>query len=153
VEITAPRDLPVGRDVTLNADVSWLVCSDQICIPEQGTLSLTLHAAARGNDDPAGAPRIAVARATLPQIFTGEARITGGNPATLSIAIADAASMRAPEFFAYDASATDHAAPTTASHGAQGLSLSIKPGVDGLGGKPLNGVLVYEDASGARHAL
>jgi thiol:disulfide interchange protein DsbD len=41
VELTVPKGLRSGESVTLKADVAWLVCKD-ICIPEKGTLELTL---------------------------------------------------------------------------------------------------------------
>src|SRR5262249_30267197 len=50
VAMTAPASLPVGRQVTLSADVSWLVCSD-ICVPEQATVTLTLPVEARGREN------------------------------------------------------------------------------------------------------
>jgi len=39
--ITVPAGLKVGDTVTFKADAAWLVCKD-ICIPEKGTLDLTL---------------------------------------------------------------------------------------------------------------
>lgn len=62
VEITAPASLRPGESVTLNADLTWVVCSD-ICVFEGGQVSLTLPVAAQGADDPTWAPRIAAARA------------------------------------------------------------------------------------------
>jgi len=44
VEVTAPKHLPPGR-VELQADVTWMVCADEECIPGQAKVSLTLAAA------------------------------------------------------------------------------------------------------------
>lgn len=41
VEMTVPPGLKVGDNVTFKADADWLVCKD-ICIPEKGTLDITL---------------------------------------------------------------------------------------------------------------
>jgi thiol:disulfide interchange protein DsbD len=40
-ELTVPAGLTPGSMVTLKVDAAWLVCKD-ICVPEQGTLDLTL---------------------------------------------------------------------------------------------------------------
>ena len=44
VEVTAPKDLKLGRTVLLQAKASWLVCSD-VCVPEDANLQLNLPAA------------------------------------------------------------------------------------------------------------
>ncbi|MEJ0059922.1 MAG: protein-disulfide reductase DsbD domain-containing protein [Terricaulis sp.] len=77
IEITVPRNAPVGQSVTLNADLYWLVCSD-VCIPEEGAVSLTLPVAAQGSDDPAWAPRIAAAVAAIPRATNATAHIGTG---------------------------------------------------------------------------
>lgn len=150
IEITAPRNLPVGRDVTLTADLYWLVCSD-ICIPEEGVASFNVAVAAQGRDDPIWAPRIAAAVAALPQRFEGDAHISAGAPATLSIALPGGA--RDAHFFPYSRDAIDHAAPQQPSSGPNGLSFSLTPGAaDNLGSGPLEGVLTLETASGEKRA-
>jgi thiol:disulfide interchange protein len=40
-DLNVPADY-AGKSVTLNANVDWLVCSDKICIPENGKFQLTL---------------------------------------------------------------------------------------------------------------
>lgn len=144
IEITAPRALAVGRQVTLNAHARWLACSD-ICIPEEAALQLTLEAAAQGRDDAAWTARIAAAAASLPQPATGEARITAGDPAVLSMTLPGAPAIRNPHFFPYSADAIDHAAPEEPRLGPSGLSFRLKPGAGGaLGAAPLSGVVAFE---------
>lgn len=41
VKVTPPNDLVVGKDVTLAADVSWLVCKEE-CYPQDGKVSVTV---------------------------------------------------------------------------------------------------------------
>jgi len=50
--------------VTIKAAVNWLVC-EQICVPEDATLTLTLPVG-KQEADPAMAKDFAVARALLP---------------------------------------------------------------------------------------
>ncbi|HLL91046.1 MAG TPA: protein-disulfide reductase DsbD domain-containing protein [Tepidisphaeraceae bacterium] len=41
-DVTPPADWPVGKDVPVRADVSWLACSDKVCDPGKQTVTLTL---------------------------------------------------------------------------------------------------------------
>ena len=43
-EITAPRNLPSGGQVTISGDASWLVCDDKNCVPLDHAFSFTVTA-------------------------------------------------------------------------------------------------------------
>ncbi|MCR6646134.1 MAG: protein-disulfide reductase DsbD family protein [Terricaulis sp.] len=58
ISVTAPANARAGETLTVKANVYWLVCAD-VCIPEEGDLTLTLPIAAAGRDDPAWAQRAA----------------------------------------------------------------------------------------------
>jgi thiol:disulfide interchange protein/DsbC/DsbD-like thiol-disulfide interchange protein len=149
ITIAAPANLRVGQPVTLSADLYWLVCSDE-CVPESGTVSLTLDAAATGRDDPVWAPRVADALARLPQPASFQAHITAGAPARLSLAMPDAGAVRRPHFFPFDQEAIDHAAPESPSRGPGGLSFTLKAGAsETLGQGPIEGVVVFDAPQGA----
>jgi thiol:disulfide interchange protein DsbD len=62
--ITPPRELASGTPVTFAAKASWLVCSREHCIPEDGEVSLTLPSNARWRTR--WAKLIAAARAASP---------------------------------------------------------------------------------------
>ncbi|MDX2276973.1 MAG: protein-disulfide reductase DsbD family protein [Hyphomonadaceae bacterium] len=154
IQITAPANARIGENVTLIAALYWLVCSD-VCIPEEGTVSLTLPVAAQGADDPQWAPRIAEALAAIPQPNASiQAHITEGTPARLSITLPDAASVRDAHFFPYSRDAIDHAAPQAASSGAQGVSFVLRPGAaNNLGDGPLEGVVTLTRENGEHVAF
>ncbi len=40
--VTLPRDVAPGTVLPLRADAQWLACTDKVCVPERGTLSLNL---------------------------------------------------------------------------------------------------------------
>ncbi|RYF78619.1 MAG: hypothetical protein EOO39_00965 [Cytophagaceae bacterium] len=65
-QITPPANLAPGKPVTLNADVDWLICSEQ-CVPQDKSVSLGLNVAA---DKPAASADVAAqfvkARAEVP---------------------------------------------------------------------------------------
>ena len=48
IRITPPADWQGGNEVTLNADVNWLICKE-VCIPEAAKLSLSLPVDAAGS--------------------------------------------------------------------------------------------------------
>jgi len=43
-KVTAPADLPVGKPVSLTADLQWLTCKE-ICLPGKGTISASVPVA------------------------------------------------------------------------------------------------------------
>ncbi|MGD9980841.1 MAG: protein-disulfide reductase DsbD family protein [Hyphomonadaceae bacterium] len=145
IELTAPDDARVGSTVTLSADAYWLVCSD-ICIPEDGVVTLTLPVEAQGRDDPRWAPRIAEAVANLPRRAEGvDATIATGSPARLSVSLPHASRIRNPRFFPFERDVMEAAAAQAPRVGARGVSFSLTPGVrNNLGQAVLAGVVVYE---------
>ncbi|MEZ5994911.1 MAG: protein-disulfide reductase DsbD family protein [Hyphomonadaceae bacterium] len=149
IEVTAPANARVGSTVTLTADAFWLVCSD-VCIPEEGTVSLTLPVEAQGRDDLEWNARIAEAVANLPRRDSAvQAAISAGSPARLSVGLPEAQAIRNPRFFAFDRDAVQASAPQRPRVGSGGVSFSLTPGVDGnLGEGALSGVITYEAHDG-----
>jgi thiol:disulfide interchange protein DsbD len=143
IAVSAPAHLPIGRPVTLSAEISLLVCSD-ICIPEAASVSLTLPVAARGLANAQGQSRIA--NVALPRLFAGQAHITAGPSPVLSIALGERdQGARNFYFFPYGRRAIDHAAAQSPRIGAGGVSFSLKEGAaHNLGRAPLDGVLTFE---------
>ena len=155
VAITAPSDLAAGEDVTLHARATWLVC-EEICIPEQVDLELTLPVA----DGPAalGTQGEEVARtvrdAPRPEGFdAGLERV--GESVRLTVAsesLRDAIaseSLRAVHFFPFSGAAIDHNAPQPAAFGERGLAVDLAPGFELRENlAPTPGVLAFEQQVG-----
>ncbi|MGL4234399.1 MAG: protein-disulfide reductase DsbD domain-containing protein, partial [Casimicrobium sp.] len=66
--LTVPKDANVGASVTIKGKAEWLVCKD-VCIPEEGVVSMTLPVAASANKVNADAWRNAEAR--IPKALDG----------------------------------------------------------------------------------
>jgi thiol:disulfide interchange protein DsbD len=145
ISISVPASARVGDTATLGADVSWLVCSD-ICVPEQGTVSISLPVASHARLDAANAARIAAAQAAAPQPFAGLAHVSAGAPGRLTIAFgAGAAALRNAYFYPYEANVIDHAAPQAPRAGSGGVSFALRTGAaHTLGRAPLAGVVSFE---------
>jgi thiol:disulfide interchange protein DsbD len=151
IEVTAPANAQVGRDAVFSVGVYWLVCAD-ICIPEEGTLTLSVPIAAQGRDDPTWAPRAQQALAALPRREDGvSAAITVGAPARLSIVIPDLGETRNPHFFTYDRDVMAHSEPQHPRVGDAGLSFDIPAGAaTNIGDVPLEGVVTFEQNVGGQ---
>ena len=145
ISVTVPANAPVGQTLTFNANIYWLVCAD-ICIPEEGVLTLTLRIAAQGRDDPVWAARAAQALAALPKQEPGvEARVSTGSPARLSITLPAMGEIRNPHLFTYNRDVLAHSAPQSPRVGEAGFSFNIPAGVArDIGRVPLEGVVTYE---------
>ena len=156
VPVRVPEDAAPG-DVTVPARATWLVCED-ICIPEEADLSLTLSVGA-SRLDPAGAAMIEAARAAAPspaedQLEAGAERTEDHIVLTLAGPALSGGEQRVRdlEVFPVESGIIDHAAaqPVRLEDGAARIDLT--PGYlsrSGLPG-PVEFVLAFQrDVGGA----
>jgi thiol:disulfide interchange protein DsbD len=147
VPLTVPASARRGESVTLKAHADFLVC-EQICVPEQADLSITLPVAdgAAPPDQKWGA---AVSR-TLAQAPkpAGLAAAFAKGPEKLTLAIAGAplkgADFSDAYFFPFDGTVIEHAQPQAIERGPEGLTLTLTPGAafrSSPGPSRLDGVL------------
>jgi thiol:disulfide interchange protein/DsbC/DsbD-like thiol-disulfide interchange protein len=151
VNITAPKDLPVGAPVVLSAKASWLVCSD-VCIPEDASLQLKLPVNAQAGADPADAALFTAARGELPsaELAATTARIRNGR---LVITLGKEWGTTLPQikslaFFPYDDGGIEYAAPQTLSRGENAVELDMKLGYQPPKGGTVRGVLLATEQTG-----
>jgi thiol:disulfide interchange protein/DsbC/DsbD-like thiol-disulfide interchange protein len=152
INITAPKDLPVGAPVVLSAKASWLVCSD-VCIPEDANLQLKLPVNAQAGADPADAALFTAARGELPsaELAATTARIRNGR---LVITLGKEWGATLPQikslaFFPYDDGGIEYAAPQTLSRGENAVELDMKLGYQPPKGGTVRGVLLATEQSGS----
>lgn len=149
VPITAPVDAQVGTTISLNADVAYLVC-EQVCVPEDAKLTLLLPVVAGApSADPKWGPVVAdvLAKAPKPAGLKAVFKLEGQ---TLKLAVTGAplkgANLAGTYFFPYSPKVIEHAAEQGIDRGAEGVTLTLKPGYDFVGGgtppAELKGVLV-----------
>jgi len=139
-KLTAPAD--ASGTVTIKAAVSWLVC-EQICVPEDATLTLTLPVD-KQEADPAVAKDFAAARELLPVASPWKMNYALGEHLDLYAAAPSlvTAHPKSADFFPGRAGLIKNAAPQTIGYAKDGLVLRLTPGtkVSGL----LEGLLVPE---------
>jgi thiol:disulfide interchange protein/DsbC/DsbD-like thiol-disulfide interchange protein len=84
-----------GTRLTLRGQARWLACTDEICVPEQGTLTLAVVAGELVRD-----PRFAGWRAELPPVIDQPARYAvNDGRLRLAIPLPDSVALTAPHLF------------------------------------------------------
>lgn len=132
VPLMVPASAKPGETVTLKAHANFLVC-EEICIPEQADLSITLPVAAGlAAPDPKWGAAVADALAKAPAPAGLTATFVKGD-ADLKLAVAGSALKGADlsdaYFFAFDGTVVEHAKPQLIERGPEGVTLTITPGV------------------------
>jgi DsbC/DsbD-like thiol-disulfide interchange protein/cytochrome c biogenesis protein CcdA len=99
---------PAGATAaSISAKMRWLACTDEVCVPEQGDVSLTIPTDG-GRPD----PRFDAWRRALPRPLAAPAHFElAGNALRLAIPLPAAASIGEPYFFPADDGPIDYAAP------------------------------------------
>ena len=126
IEITPPADLVAGTAFPVTVKADWLVCSDELCVPEGTTLSL---AASIGNGaaDPAATAAIAKARDALPKPVSWDIRYKLENGRfIIAVPFADPEDIKAAHFFPDADGVIDYAAPQSISIVGDTLRLETK---------------------------
>ncbi len=157
-EVVMLFDVTVDDDaagsITLDADVSYLICLD-ICIPEDVKLRLTLTVAGETTPDAANTAQLAQARDTYPTNFPGTAVIDrSGETWTLSLsgdAVRDFASASHVRFFPDDHQ-IEHPPAQPRAVADAGLALGLTPAAGFEKDGDLSGVVVAEYDDGTRRA-
>ena len=150
-KITLPETLRAGDTFPIRAVVDWLVC-EEICIPEQVTLELSLPVVAKGFSAGISIREIESARMRLPveNAWPFTANVRNGK-IELIAASSDIlpAKIKGAHFYASDWGVIKHAADQTLRTENGTLSLTLDP----YEPKPLQtlrGVLVVDEAGGNR---
>jgi thiol:disulfide interchange protein DsbD len=151
VEVTAPKDLKLGRTVLLQAKASWLVCSD-VCVPEDANLQLNLPVSATAAAAPADAALFAAARSDLPtpEPASSSARLQNGQLViTLGKMWGPALSqIESLAFYPYDEGSIEYGAPQALTRSNGTLELAVKAGYQPPHGGTVRGVLLATETSG-----
>ena len=157
VPLAVPATAPPGSSAHLEADATWLVCSD-ICIPGEAKLALDLPvAAAPATPDRVVAAQFAAARERLPKPAGFAVHFAATERAVRLFVPAEAPPAASPvsaAFFPLDPNVLDAAAEPRQEQDADGLQLVLQRaiGPNAVLSDALNGVLTVRDAAGAEHA-
>jgi len=151
--LTAPASLADGAEIPLEAEVSWLVCNPETCIPGKATVQRKITAGGATGD----AAKLEAARALLPQPAPWKASLRTGT-AGLALVIDEpalaAARIEGAYFFPRQNDLLAHAEPQKLTRQAgKGLVLTLAPSEFAEGPiEALEGVLVLEEDLGGSKA-
>lgn len=141
-----PASLAPGTPLPIRAEAQWLACTDKICVPERGTLSLDLIVG-DGAINPTERARFDGWRAKLAVPLGGQALFQrGGNKVRISIPLPASVTASDPWFFAATEEATSYAAAQT--HARKGDRLIIETEAKGGSFAKLEGVVATGDGRG-----
>ena len=158
VPITAPQDARPGDTLRLEGNARWLVC-EEICIPEEGVLTLDVPVGEKTTIDEGNRAGFASARAALPKPSPFEAATAApaspqaATPLRLAMPADMAATVAEAYFFAERIDTVVHSAPQKFFASDKGLTLSLPTGPLPLkSGETLKGILrvVEKPAAGGQ---
>ncbi len=131
--------------IPVSLQLNWLVCSDEICVPEEAELKLRLL---RGESAPdaAQAKLFAEARAALPKEVPWPARYaTSGNSFRLQVSLGDGLpAIEQALFFPTQAAVMANAAPQKFEYRSGTLQLETGSALQGAAPATLDGVLAIK---------
>ncbi len=114
VDLKLPAGLAPGTKIPISADALWLACTDRICVPQQGRLSIELTVG-DGRIEPATAKRFDGWRAALPVPLDRAARYAvSGKRVEIAVPYPAAAELAEPYFFPVTTRLFDYMAPQPA---------------------------------------
>ena len=127
----------------ISARMRWLACTDKVCVPEKGAVSVDVPTSGLANPD----PRFDDWLRALPQPLSSPARFAlRGDRVRLAVPLPASIDVEDPYFFPADDGPIDYAAPQQVSRSGDWLVVDLKR----RAGEPqrLNGVLSYGDGRG-----
>lgn len=144
VPVQVPADAAPGSRQTFTVTALFLVCSAEMCVPDELELSLALPVAPGAATDTEHAGAIRRVLETSPRPAPIAARITLGDDGrpVLTAAGTELEGVTRGYFFPFEGGLLDHAAAQTGTRGPNGLTLTLTPGRGfGTEVRPLAGVL------------
>ena len=141
VRLNVPRD--ARGTIPISARLNWLACTDKVCVPEQGEVSLDLPVGGTARAD----PRFSEWRRDLPRPLASAAHFKRiGDRLDVALALPASVTLGEPYVFPVDKGVVDYAAQQSFRRDGDTLVASLplrgKPGVS------FSGVLALGDGRG-----
>ena len=149
VTVSLPHP-PSAQGVDLSGNAQWLVCSAEICVPQQA--SFTLHVAEGSTAPSMEAGLFAAAREAEPGPSPFTSSVSANGVLTVTGPGLNTANVQNAHFFPDRPDAIVNAAPQRLDVRSGGFSLALKP-FKWSPREPLTGVLEITDKAGNRQAL
>jgi DsbC/DsbD-like thiol-disulfide interchange protein/cytochrome c biogenesis protein CcdA len=130
--------------IPLRAEAQWLACTDKVCVPENGSISLDLPV---GSGPPTDRARFDEWRRAMPRPLASPAKFAlKGDKIDIAIPLPESVAVGQPYFFPADDGPIDYAAPQSFRRRGDLLIAELKR----RRGEPqrLSGVLAFGDGKG-----
>ena len=152
VDIAVPAGTEAGRVVELAGRASWVVCDDELCIPERAEVGVTLPVG-DGRLDAANAGRFAAARARQPQAVDWPARFfVADDQVDFAISAPADTTLESPYLFVAEKRLVRYAEQTSSrAPGRVGFAMAAGSQADRL--SATEAVLRYDDGGETRNVL
>ncbi len=143
--LEAPADAAPGSVVPIRLKLDYLVCTDQLCVPETAELT----AALRVGDPGAADPDFAAFRQKLPRpLGQAGAYERVGDRLRIAIPLPASTPLANPYFYALGPDWTAHDAAQSFSRSGDRLIVETRPARAFAGQGPISGVLEISDGNG-----
>lgn len=145
--LTPPAGAQPGATLPVKANVSWLVCSADTCIPGRASLAADVKVGE-------ASPLVAEARKAVPAEAPWPVQLqSSADSLALHVPALAGARIKSAYFFPQDGETVEHAAEQKLAVGDDGLRLQLTPSsLASAPAKQLEGVLVLEEDLGGSHA-
>ena len=122
VTLTLPKDAVPGSTLPIKAAARWLACTEEVCVPEQGELSLLLKVAAPGPRD----PRFDGWRAAMPAPLGSPVKFAiVGERLRLAVPLPAAVKLENPHLFIASEGVADYAGAQTFSRDGDLVTIEL----------------------------
>ncbi|WP_245941964.1 protein-disulfide reductase DsbD family protein [Sphingomonas gilva] len=139
--LSVPAGLAAGTALPVSARIDYLVCTEEVCVPESATVEARLTVG-DGAIDPAIRARFDGWRAKLPRPLGSPATFAvAGDTLRIAIPLPAEASVADPYVFPVTERALDHSAPQSVTREDEALIVSTKAGGGASALRSLDGVL------------
>lgn len=143
VDLKVPSGLAAGTPLPVRAKIDWLACTDEVCVPESGTLALDLRVG-----DGAVTADFGKWRAALPRPLGSDATFAvEGGRFRLNVPMPASASVEAAYFFPLTHGVANYAAPQTVTRAGDRLVIETAA-VEGASAERVEGVLRIGEGQG-----
>jgi thiol:disulfide interchange protein len=149
VTLDLPAGLAAGTKLPIRLHMAYLVCTAQLCVPENGDFAITLTVG-DGAVDPVQRARFDDWRRALPQPLGSDATYqVAGGAVHIAVPYPAAANGEGAYFYPITANVIDYAAPQSVARDGDSLIVTTK----GAGGGAIDGVLSVDGRALAVRAL
>ena len=145
VTLRAPGDAAAGTVMPVRARLDYLVCTDELCVPETAEVATGLRIGPPDERDPA----FEGFRRALPRRIGAEGRFAlDGGRLRLAVPLPASVGVGSPYFYPLTLGAADHSAPQNVSRRGDWLIVETRAGAEASRLAALEGVIEIGDGVG-----